>query len=90
MPDEVRDVAESLERMDRAQLDARYARLPQQAFEHMNWAKDEEYRYELWKRLNKLKRFYRRTALEGRAVVFYTDDPLDYFFTSERGSESAP
>lgn len=84
MPGEVRDVAEALDRIDRKGFHERYMRLPPKKFfvRSDRWAKDEEYLYELFVNLNKLKRFYRSAAQEGRAVVFYTDDPLDWFLES--------
>jgi hypothetical protein len=35
---------------------------------------------ELYEKLVGLRDFYRSAAKESRAVLFYTDDPLDYFF----------
>jgi len=82
MPGEVRDVAEALDKIDRAGFRDRYMRLPpNNFFDHRDsWAKDEQYMYEVFVNLNKLKKFYRRAAQEGWAVMFYTDDPLNYFF----------
>ena len=82
MPAEVRDVAEVLDNIDRRAFRERYMRLPpNKFFNHRDsWAKDDHYAYELFINLNKLKKFYRTAAAEGRAVIFYTDDPLDYFF----------
>lgn len=82
MPGEVRDVAEALDKIDRRGFRERYMRLPpNKFFDHRDsWAKDDEYMYELYVSLNRLKEFYRRAAQEGRAVMFYTDDPLDWFF----------
>ena len=80
MPQEVRDVADALETIDKEEFRARYMRLSGDLIHRENWAKvDQEYQYDLWIRLNKLKRFYRRAAIEARAVMFYTDDPLNYF-----------
>lgn len=82
MPEEARDVAEALDEIDRKGFRERYMRLtPNKYFHHMDsWAKDDEYMHELFVKLNRLKRFYRRAAREGRAVLFYTDDPLAWFF----------
>src|SRR5262245_54045135 len=82
MPGAVRDVAEALDKIDRKAFRDRYMRLPpNKFFDHGDsWAKDDEYMYELFVNLGKLKRFYRRAAQEGRAVMFYTDVPLDWFF----------
>jgi hypothetical protein len=79
MPDEVRDVAEALAGFGRGELRERYARLPQE-FHEATWAKDEEYLFDLLVRMNRLRKFYQRAAQEGRAVMFYTDDPLDYLY----------
>jgi hypothetical protein len=82
MPGEVRDQADALDKIDRKGFRERYMRLPpNKLFDHMDsWAKDDEYMHELFVNMNKLKKFYRRAAQERRAVMFYTDDPLDYFF----------
>jgi hypothetical protein len=80
MPGEVGDVAEALDQIDRRGLRETYMRLPPNRFfdRQGSWARDEE--YDLFVRLKKLKRFYRRAAQEGRWVIFYTDDPLDWYF----------
>jgi hypothetical protein len=80
MPDEVRDVFEALDKIDQPELTARHMRLPQDQFHLEDSARDEEYTNDLWMKLNKLNEFYCMAAKEGRAVMFYTDDPLDYFF----------
>jgi Domain of unknown function (DUF1877) len=80
MPGQVRDVAEALAGLDRKELRARYMRLPLDEAPGDDWAKDEEHLYDLYVRMVKLRRFYQRAAREGRAVMFYTDDSLDYFF----------
>jgi hypothetical protein len=82
MPEEVRDVAEALDKIDRKAFRDRYMRLPpNKFFDHRDsWAKDDEYMYEMFVNMGKLKKFYRRAVQEGRAVMFYTDDPLDWFF----------
>lgn len=80
MPGQVRDVAEALARVDRKELRARYGRLPLDEARGDNRAEQEDYLYDLYVRMVKLGRFYRRAAREGRAVIFYADDPLDYFF----------
>jgi len=53
-------------------------------------ARDDEYLYELSIRLNKLKRFYRRASAGGRAVMFYTDDPLDWSFQPSAALNGEP
>jgi hypothetical protein len=90
MPAEVRDVSEALDKIDKADFSGRYMRLPQDEFRRENWAKDEEYQYDLWMRLNRLKKFYRWAAEEGHAVMFFTDDPLDYFYKPDSDCEAAP
>ena len=82
MPREVADVAESLGRIDRRWLRETYMQLPPNNFfeRRGSWASDGEDVYELFVRLNKLRRFYRKAAQERRSVVFYTDDPLDWYF----------
>jgi hypothetical protein len=82
MPGEVADVAEALGRIDRRWLRETYMQLPPNNFfeRRGSWARDEEDVYELFVRLNKLRRFYRKAAQERRSVVFYTDDPLDWYF----------
>jgi hypothetical protein len=82
MPREVRDIAEALDKIDRKGFRERYMRLlSNRFFDHLdNWARDDEYMYKLFVRLNRLKKFYRRAAHEGRAVIFYTDAPLGWFF----------
>jgi hypothetical protein len=85
MPDEVGKVAEALARIDKHDLRKRYARVPSDdLFGRQTWAEDDNYRYDLYVQMCKLKMFYQRAAREGRAVVFYTDDPLNMFFKDER------
>jgi hypothetical protein len=90
MPEEVSDVADALDSIDRADFRVRYTRLPEGGFRSQNWAREEEYQYDLWIKLNKLRRFYRRAAGAGQAILFYTDVPLDYFYKTDRGSKSVP
>lgn len=82
MPEEVGDVAEALDKIDRGGLRETYVRLPPNRFfsRRGSWARDEEDVYDLFVRLNRLRRFYRKAAQEGRSVVFYTDDALDWYF----------
>lgn len=82
MPAEVCEVADAFAEMDRKGFGARYTCLHANKYfsREENWAKDQEYMHDLFIRMNRLKKFYRRAAQESRAVVFYTDDPLDMFF----------
>ncbi|MEO6810308.1 MAG: DUF1877 family protein [Isosphaeraceae bacterium] len=84
MPDDVGHVAEALAKIDKHDFRERYTRVPSDdLFHRETGAKDDEYQYELYAQMCKLKTFYQRAAQEGRAVIFYTDDPLDMFFKGE-------
>jgi hypothetical protein len=75
--EEVREVAEALGNFSQAELTERSLRL---------WPElsgDDEYGAYLCEILEELREFYHRSAQESRAVMFYTDDPLDYFFKSD-------
>ena len=80
VPEEVRDVAQALNAIDKKHFKERYMRLPSGEFHRDTLAKTEEYLNELYAQMIRLREFYQRAAEEARAVVFYTDDPLDYFF----------
>jgi Domain of unknown function (DUF1877) len=79
MPTEVVDVAEALARLDESDFRIRCdVALP--ALSKELGSTGGRYLDELNEKLKGLRDFYRRAAQEGRAVIFYTDDPLDYFF----------
>jgi hypothetical protein len=83
MPEEVPDVAEALDKIDRQDFIERSMRLFPGEFDPDTWAEGEEYLNDLYFRMTNLREFYHRAAQDGRAVVFYTDDPLDYFFKGD-------
>jgi Domain of unknown function (DUF1877) len=79
MPGEVVDVAETLGRLDETDFSRRYdVALPESSEEFDSAAGS--YFDELYEKLAGLRDFYQSAAREGRGVLFYTDDPLDYFF----------
>jgi hypothetical protein len=79
MPGEVADVAEALGRVDEADFRRRYqGALP--AFPNNFRPIAMKYLAEFYEKLLGLRDFYRLAAREGRAVLSYTDDPLDGFF----------
>ncbi len=80
MPEEVPDVAGAFDQIDEKEFRERYIRLPPVGFPRETSAKVEDYLYDLNIRMVKLKEFYQRAAQGGLAVMFYTDDPLGYFF----------
>jgi hypothetical protein len=81
-PEEVVDVAEALDRVDQADFGRRYRdALP--AFPSGVRPIAKRYLAEFYEKLLGLRDFYQYAAREGRAVLFYTDDPLDYFFKTD-------
>jgi Domain of unknown function (DUF1877) len=79
MPNEVVDVAKALDLTDEADFRKRCGVALPTLSEELG-AKAGRYLDELYEKLVGLRDFYRRAAQEGRAVLFYTDEPLDYFF----------
>ena len=79
MPNEVVDVAEALELMDESEFRRRCGVALPRLSEALGSAAG-RYLDELYEKLVGLRDFYRSAAREGRAILFYTDDPLDYFF----------
>jgi len=78
MPEEVVDVAQALGRLDETDFRTRYdLALPKSSEEFGSAAGS--YFDELYEKLAGLRDFDQSAAREGRAVLFYTDDPLDYF-----------
>ena len=76
MPNEVADVAEALELMDETEFRKGCGvALPRLSKELGPTAG--RYLDELYEKLVGLRDFYRSAAREGRAMLFYTDDPLD-------------
>jgi Domain of unknown function (DUF1877) len=79
MPNEVVDVAEALDLMDEPEIRRRCGVALPRLSEELG-ATAGQYQGELYEKLVGLRDFYRHAAQEGRAMLFYTDDPLDYFF----------
>ena len=82
MPDEVCEVAVALAGLDRNWLRQRFAELFSREYGGVIPAGDVEWYYGL---LEGLKGFYQGAAERGEAVVFVTDDSLDYFWKSVQG-----
>jgi hypothetical protein len=79
MPNEVVDVAEALDRLDETDFRKRCGVALPRLSEELGPTAG-RYLDELNEKMAGLSDFYRTAAREGRAVLFYTDDPLDYFF----------
>ncbi len=82
MAEEVIDVAESLDLLDKNGFRRRYEAAPP-AFPGGFRSMAGRYLDEFYEKLAGLRNVYRSAAQEGRAVLFYTDDPLDYFFSTD-------
>ena len=79
---EVVDVAEALGRVDEGDFRSRYRNaLP--AFPSQVRPIAKRYLAEFYEKLVGLRDFYQRAARKRRAVLFYTDDPLDDFFRAD-------
>jgi hypothetical protein len=79
IPNDVVHVAEALRMLDENDFRSRYRKaLP--AFPSSIRPIAMKYFADYYERLHGLRDFYQLAAREGRAVLFYTDDPLDYFF----------
>jgi hypothetical protein len=83
MPNEVRDLAEALDHLDKGWFQDRFKGLFASEYTSRGDLEGDSERF--WQMASELRDFYRRAADTGRAVVFYTDDPLDHFF---RGNSS--
>jgi hypothetical protein len=78
MPKEVRDVGKAMVHFDKGWLHDRFKAIFAQ--EYMQGGDMESDCKWYWELLDELRTFYRAAAETGRAVIFYTDDSLDYFF----------
>jgi hypothetical protein len=87
MPDVVQDVALALGRLDREWFVARFTALF--AADYSGAIPDEDYQhyYEL---LQDLHRFYVCSAAGRKAIAFYTDDCLSYFFNPPTDQGASP
>jgi hypothetical protein len=74
-PEQVRETAEALSRLDEPWLRKRLLELFPEEFDA--FSAEVGWYYGL---LLELKGFYRKSAEEGRAILFYTDDCLSYFY----------
>jgi hypothetical protein len=77
MPKEVRDVADAMAHLDERWLHVRFTTTFAQEYTQGGDMENDCQYY--WKMLDELRTFYRKAAEKGQAVVFYTDDSLDYF-----------
>jgi Domain of unknown function (DUF1877) len=75
---EVNDVAQALGKLEKGWFHERFISLFAKDYSPDD---DPESDCELfWQMVEDLRNFYWKASSNGRAVVFYTDDPLDYFF----------
>lgn len=89
LAEEVADVAAALERLDRQWFGERFSIVFACEYEgeHGALAADVD---RFWQIFYDLRQFYRRAADRGYAVLFYTDDSLDYFLPENARLERKP
>jgi hypothetical protein len=76
LPEDVQGISETLARRDRTWFHRKYLALFPDDFE----GDREEHFEEVFRMFEELRAFYRKASSEGKAIGFYTDDCLSYFF----------